>query len=223
MGGRPNTGVVAGRAPGDVPGWPLPHTCRVAVRDTSLRHAAGVRVRFADRVATLRVPVFLKPSNTPPTSSVRISTLRWRRGTLVSGSAAHSEYLCGPRFRPLRDPRRKYHRPTRAARPAVFQRRNTCRRKRPSRPPASACVNDEARRLRRHVSRDVCGVRCRAPGLNCAGYARTRRARRTRASARPPVTPGCYALRPPEAGALFPFSRQEGKGAAERKKPGRKG
>jgi len=32
------------------------HTSRVAVRDTSLRHAAGVRVRCADRVATLHVP-----------------------------------------------------------------------------------------------------------------------------------------------------------------------
>jgi len=47
---------------------------------------------------------------------------------------------------------------------------------RPARLPASAFVNDEARRIRRHVSRDVCGVRLRRTWSRCAGYARKRAA-----------------------------------------------
>ena len=45
-GGRPNTGVLPGVPQGTFRAWPLLHTSRVAVRDTSLRHASGVQVRL---------------------------------------------------------------------------------------------------------------------------------------------------------------------------------
>ena len=63
--------------------------------------------------------------------------------------------------------------------PAVSGRRTTARPRVRPQPPAPAFVNDEARAIARHVSRDVCGARIRAldhPGgatcrTDCAGRA----------------------------------------------------
>ena len=70
-GGRLNTGVLPERAPGDAPTLAAAARWRrngsaMSLPNGSLRSAASVRVRFADRGASFRVPVFLKPAIPPP-------------------------------------------------------------------------------------------------------------------------------------------------------------
>jgi len=124
----------------------------------------------------------MKPAHTPPASRGSVWTLLYRfptaRHLCVRTRAALRTTFMRARIRPLQDPRRNHHRPAHASVVAAssawvlpltgggIPTRPSGRTPLPTRPPlppAPAFVNDEARAIARHVSRDVCGARIRAP------------------------------------------------------------
>ena len=123
--------------------------------------------RFA-HPGTINHTAMMKPANTPPASRGSVWIVLYRfdsgDGTFVSGCAPHSGIpSCLRASGPFR---------TRAATttgrrmilvPADYGQRTTARPRVRPQNPAPAFVNDEARRIRRHVSRDVSGARRRAP------------------------------------------------------------
>ena len=134
MGGRPNTGVVAGRAPGDVPG--------MAAAAHLPRGGSGYLTTPRGRCAgPLRGPggyvllfLFVEAVEYAADFVGKDFNFTERRGTLVPGRGPRRNTSAVPRIRPLRDPRRKYQRPTRASVPARAGRRNTGQSARAIRP-----------------------------------------------------------------------------------------